>query len=532
MELEKAILSACNVAPDLVFIDPVFFAEEWQEKTGLGGCFADLAEQVREQRRAGAGLGNTPEEKGGKEGSGEEGGKEGSGKEGSEALAEEVIRLVLRSEALLKGASACEISENPDIVEENERKERRADSVRKGTPEGLDMVLRCRKMALPLMEWFQDNARILRWRSDPRPYYVWISEIMLQQTRVEAVKAYFDRFVESLPDIKALAECPEEKLLKLWEGLGYYNRVRNLQKAARQVMEEYEGKLPDSYVKLQKLPGIGSYTAGAIASIAYGKPAPAVDGNVLRVLKRLTGSRDDITKPAVKKEAELLFGALAEWVDQIGRRPGDLNQALMELGATVCLPNGKPSCESCPTESLCRIAGGEEWREIPVKPVKKSRRIEERTVFVIVQKTARESRTLDKTGSEESKTEETRDRKKLFLENGERIGLCRRPEKGLLAGLWELPNLEGRLSVKEAEKCLAEEFELEAVELVELGEAKHIFSHVEWRMVGYAVRIAERTRILPPIQMVTGEELAEEYSLPSAFEAYRPELEAESKPSI
>ncbi len=515
MELEEAILSACNMAPDLVFIDPVLFAEEWREKTGLGGCFADLAEQVREQRRAGARLGNTPEE------------------EGGEALAEEVIRLVLRSEALLKGVLACEISENPDIAEESVRKERIADSVRKGTPEVLDMVLRCRKMALPLMEWFKDNARILRWRSDPRPYYVWISEIMLQQTRVEAVKAYFDRFIESLPDIKALAECPEEKLLKLWEGLGYYNRVRNLQKAARPVMEEYEGKLPDSYVKLQRLPGIGSYTAGAIASIAYGKPAPAVDGNVLRVLKRLTGSRDDITKPVVKKEAELLFGALAEWVAQTGRRPGDLNQALMELGATVCLPNGKPSCESCPAESLCRIAKGEEWREIPVKPVKKSRRIEERTVFVILQKAAKESRTSDKTGTEESKTEDrTKDRKKLFLENGERIGLCRRPEKGLLAGLWELPNLEGKLSFKEAEKCLAEEFELEAVELVELGEAKHIFSHVEWRMVGYAVRIAECTKILPPIQMVTGEELAEEYSLPSAFEAYRPELEAESKSSI
>ena len=402
MELKEAILSACNLAPDLVWIDPVLFAEEWQEKKGLGGCFAGLAEQVLARRSR---IEKT--------------------EEAAEKVAEESIRLALRNEVLRK---------------ENEKTEK------------LDMVLRCRKMAFPLMEWFQENARILRWRSEPRPYYVWISEIMLQQTRVEAVKGYFDRFIESLPDIQALAECPEEKLLKLWEGLGYYNRVRNLQKAARQIIEDYEGKLPDSYEKLQKLPGIGSYTAGAIASIAYGKPAPAVDGNVLRVLKR---------------------------------------QALMELGATVCLPNGKPSCENCPVESLCRIAGTKEWQEIPVKPAKKSRKIEERTVFVISQ--------------------------------GERVGLCKRPEKGLLAGLWELPNTERKLSPEEAGQFLEETLGIEAVELLSLGEAKHIFSHVEWRMVGYAVKVAEYAKVRSPIRMVTGQELEKEYSLPSAFEAYRPE---------
>ena len=191
----------------------------------------------------------------------------------------------------------------------------------------------------PLLRWFDQNARILPWRDQPTPYRVWVSEIMLQQTRVEAVKPFYQRFMEALPDIQTLANCEEEELLKLWEGLGYYNRVRNMQIAARTVIEEYGGKLPDDYLELQQLKGIGSYTAGAIASIAYGKVAPAVDGNVLRVISRVTLSREDILKQSVKRGMEQ---AIVEIMP--ADRPGAFNQALMELGAMVCVPNGEPHC--------------------------------------------------------------------------------------------------------------------------------------------------------------------------------------------
>jgi len=367
--------------------------------------------------------------------------------------------------------------------------------------------LRYQRMVRPLVDWFHDNARILRWRSEPTPYYVWVSEIMLQQTRVEAVKGYFDRFVDTLPDIQALAECPEEKLLKLWEGLGYYSRVRNLQKAAIRVMEEYGGKLPDSYEELQKLPGIGSYTAGAIASIAYGIPAPAVDGNVLRVAKRLMASYDDITKTAVKKELEQMITEVATEAQEEGVYPGDLSQALMELGAVVCLPVGKPLCDRCPLDAICRMARQEPekelWRQIPVKPAGKERRVEEKTIFLFQWTNA---------------------------VGREYIALNRREKKGLLAGLWELPGVPGKLSEYEAMAYL-QEMQINVQEMTPLGEAKHIFSHVEWRMQGYAVQIGEVqeeiasekfSEVWKQMVWITEQELEEKYSLPAAFEAYRP----------
>ena len=190
----------------------------------------------------------------------------------------------------------------------------------------------------PLLNWFAGHARVLPWREEPTPYRVWVSEIMLQQTRVEAVKPYLERFMKRLPDVEALAECPEDELLKLWEGLGYYNRVRNMQKAAVQVMEAYGGKLPADYEELLKLKGIGSYTAGAIASIAYQIPVPAVDGNVFRILTRVAADDTDIMKPSFRT---LLEKELRE-VMQGMEMPGAFNQALMELGATVCVPNGAP----------------------------------------------------------------------------------------------------------------------------------------------------------------------------------------------
>jgi A/G-specific adenine glycosylase len=336
-----------------------------------------------------------------------------------------------------------------------------------------------------LLNWFDYNARILAWRENPKPYYVWISEIMLQQTRVEAVKGYFDRFIEALPDVKALAEADEEKLLKLWQGLGYYNRVRNLQKAAIKIVEEYGGEIPGDYEQLLTLPGIGTYTAGAIASIAFQIPVPVVDGNVLRVTKRISCSFDDITKDSVKKE-------LWEDLNNImpSDRPGDFNQSLMELGATVCLPNGKPLCDKCPVMHLCRAFKEDKVMQIPLKPQKKERRIEERTI--------------------------------LLIEYQDRFTIHKRFKKGLLSGLWELPGLDVKLKPEEITDQL-KEMGIESAQITPLGEAKHIFSHVEWHMIGYRIRASkldlsrfeEKEFIL-----AKKEEIDEIYSIPNAFSTY------------
>jgi A/G-specific adenine glycosylase len=341
-----------------------------------------------------------------------------------------------------------------------------------------------------LLNWFDYNARILAWRENPTPYYVWVSEIMLQQTRVEAVKGYFDRFTKALPDIKSLAEAEEEKLLKLWEGLGYYNRVRNLQKAAQQIMSEYGGNLPADYEKLLKLPGIGSYTAGAVASIAFKLPVPAVDGNVLRVTKRIAGSFDDITKDKVKKDL---------WLDLIEiipkDRPGDFNQSLMELGAMICLPNGQPLCDKCPVMHLCRAFHEGNIDKIPVKPARKERKIEDRTI--------------------------------LLIEFQNRYAIRKRPDKGLLAGLWELPGLGGKIKKEELSGRL-HDLGIYPDELVFLGEAKHIFSHAEWHMAGYHITISKEPQILRDNKIAdtwaSREEIDKVYSIPNAFSAYLKEI--------
>jgi A/G-specific adenine glycosylase len=336
-----------------------------------------------------------------------------------------------------------------------------------------------------LLDWFDFNARILPWRENPKPYYVWVSEIMLQQTRVEAVKGYFDRFITALPDINALAKAEEELLLKLWEGLGYYNRVRNLQKAAQIVVNDYGGKLPANYDELLKLPGIGSYTAGAISSIAFQIPVPAVDGNVLRVMKRISGSFDDITKESVKKEL---------WQDIIRIMPitrtGDFNQSLMELGATVCLPNGKPLCEQCPVMHLCKAFHEDTILKIPVKPEKKERRIEDRTI--------------------------------LLIECKSRYAIRKRPGKGLLAGLWELPGCDGKLSGKGLDEVL-KQWMLPVEAMNSLGEAKHIFSHVEWHMVGYHIILKEAPVLFTQennLLWASIQDINKVYSIPNAFSAF------------
>lgn len=325
----------------------------------------------------------------------------------------------------------------------------------------------------PLLSWFRKNARVLPWREDATPYRVWVSEIMLQQTRVEAVKPYFQRFTEALPTIRDLAECEEERLLKLWEGLGYYNRVRNMQAAARMVMEEYQGQLPADYEELLKLKGIGHYTAGAIASIAYKIPVPAVDGNVLRVYARLCGDGGDISTPQMKKR---VAQAVAQ-VIPVGA-PGAFNQALMELGATVCLPNGAPLCERCPGRSLCAALAHGRTGELPVKAPKKPRRVEERTVWLI------------------------------FWEN--RAALRRRPGRGLLAGLWEFPSEPG-------DGPLPPQWGVEALSQQYAGQARHIFTHIEWHMTLRTVEAGSDA--LPEGWVWAGRaQLEEKYALPSAFE--------------
>ncbi len=343
------------------------------------------------------------------------------------------------------------------------------------------------KIAEPLLKWYDKGRRILPWREDPQPYYVWLSEIMLQQTRVEAVKPYYDRFIQNVPDIQALAEMEEDKLVKLWEGLGYYNRVRNLQKAAKVIVKEHEGKMPSEYESLLELPGIGSYTAGAIASIAYGKAVPAVDGNVLRVLSRLRMDGEDIlskkTKTRVEKELREVIPV---------NRPGDFNQALMELGAMVCLPNGEPKCGECPWEALCQAHHMGKTAEFPKKKAKKARKIEEKTVLVI--------------------------------QDEDRAAFRRRPEKGLLAGMYEFPVLEGRLAEGKVLEILGQ-MGLKVLRIRPIGEAKHIFSHKEWHMVGYAIKVDELERPEKPEFrqdwiFVDKNEVRENYPVPSAYAAY------------
>ncbi len=348
------------------------------------------------------------------------------------------------------------------------------------------------QIAEPLLAWYDMGRRILPWREEPTPYHVWLSEIMLQQTRVEAVKPYYDRFLKALPDIRSLAEVDEEQLLKLWEGLGYYNRARNLKKAAMTVMSEYDGKMPGDYEELCKLPGIGSYTAGAISSIAFGNPVPAVDGNVLRILSRLRADDRDILDAKVKKfiEEELRGVMPAD-------RPGDFNQALMELGAMVCIPNGMAKCEGCPWKHLCQAKKQNRVMEFPKKAPRKPRSIEKKTILVI--------------------------------QDAERVALHKRPAKGLLAGMYEFPSMEGHRTEAEVIEYL-KKIGLQPLRIRKLEDTKHIFTHKEWHMIGYAIRVDELCK--PEKKSETDDylfidpvETKSNYPIPSAFAMYADYME-------
>lgn len=340
-----------------------------------------------------------------------------------------------------------------------------------------------KQIVKPLLSWYDGHARVLPWREDNHPYRVWVSEIMLQQTRVEAVKPFFERFLNALPDVKALAECPEDTLLKLWEGLGYYNRVRNMRKAARVIMEQYRGEFPADYEKILSLPGIGHYTAGAVSSIAFGIPMPAVDGNVLRVLSRVKASYEDILKQSVKNSLEKEIKSIIP-----GDRAGDFNQALIELGAIVCVPNGKAKCDICPLAFCCRAKEKGIVDELPRKKAKKERRLEQKTV--------------------------------LILREGERVAIRKRPAKGLLAGMYELPNLEGCLGEEEVLGYIRK-WGLSPLRILPLAGARHIFSHVEWQMTGYAVSLEETEHMdCDGMFFVDAKETEKNYPIPAAFAAY------------
>ena len=335
-----------------------------------------------------------------------------------------------------------------------------------------------------LLVWYSANRRLLPWRQDPTPYHTWIAEIMLQQTRIEAVIPYYERFLRELPDVPALAAVSEDRLLKLWEGLGYYSRARNLKKAALLLMERYGGELPASAVELRKLPGIGDYTAGSVASISFGLPEPAVDGNVLRVMTRLLACADDITAPATRRAVTDLLRAHYPSGDSAAL----LTEGIMELGETVCLPNGAPLCDRCPLRGLCLSHRAGEELSYPVKAAKKPRRIEEKTVFL--------------------------------LRCGPRYAIRKRPGSGMLAGLWEFPNTDGFLT-NESVLSHVSDWDTAPLRAEPFGSAKHIFTHVEWHMSGFLVDCASES---PFFLWKTPEEIAQDYSLPTAFRAFQKKI--------
>lgn len=304
-----------------------------------------------------------------------------------------------------------------------------------------------------LLDWYAANARDLPWRRTTEAYPVWISEVMLQQTRVEAVRGYWTRFLAALPTVRDLAEAEDDRLMKLWEGLGYYSRARNLKRAARQVVERFGGAFPADYAALLSLPGVGEYTAGAVASICFGIPVPAVDGNVLRVMARLADDDADVLDPAVRRavRARLLACIPPE-------RPGAFNQALMELGATVCTPAGAPRCADCPLHEDCRARAAGREQLLPVRGARRARRVEERTVFV------------------------------LRGPSGAPAGY-RRPAEGLLASLWQLPDAPGLLDAAQAAARL-DAWGAEPLGEWRFYERRHLFTHVEWRMRVCALPVA------------------------------------------
>ena len=331
-------------------------------------------------------------------------------------------------------------------------------------------------IAAPLLQWFDANKRLLPFRQEPSAYHIWVSEIMLQQTRVAAAIPYYERFIAALPDPAALAACEPDALRKLWQGLGYYNRVNNMQKAARIVCEQYGGDLPADYDALRSLPGIGDYTAGAVASIAFGIPVPAVDGNVLRVFARLYNDDADVMAPATKKAFTVRV------LDQMPKAtPGPYNEALMELGALVCVPNAAPQCLACPLAPVCRGFAAGRAEQLPVKPPKKEK---ERLPVTVA-----------------------------LVQSPAGLLLQRRPDKGLLAGLWQPAAFENQALSREQLTAALAALGVDAALDRPLQPARHVFTHKIWQLSGWA---GSAPAVPLPEGWVWGR--PEDYPLPSAFD--------------
>lgn len=336
------------------------------------------------------------------------------------------------------------------------------------------------QLPTPLLAWYDKEHRSLPWRDEVSPYRTWVSEIMLQQTRVAAVIPYFTRFMETFPTVEALANAEEPQLMTLWQGLGYYSRARNLHKAAKEIAELHEGKFPNTYAKIRTLSGVGEYTAGAIASIAFGEAVPAVDGNVLRVVARLTDDEENILLPAVRRR---VTEALTTTIPH--DRPGDFNQAMMELGATVCLPNRSPKCSECPCRTICLAHARGRTEVLPVRIKPQGKRRERYTVFI--------------------------------LQQDGFVAVRQRNASGLLAGLWEFPNIEGALTEEQAAAQL-NEWGLSPHKWLKKEEKKHIFTHIVWEMTVYTI---ETTGNGHPDWHWRSRDNADKYPMPTAFSKLR-----------
>ncbi|MCT8136937.1 A/G-specific adenine glycosylase [Anaerobacillus sp. CMMVII] len=319
----------------------------------------------------------------------------------------------------------------------------------------LEQQASVRQFQEDLLTWFKGNQRDLPWRLDQDPYKVWVSEIMLQQTRVETVIPFFNRFLDKFPTIEALATAEEGEVLKAWEGLGYYSRARNLQAAVREVHEQYNGVVPDSKTEISKLKGVGPYTSGAILSIAYGKPEPAVDGNVMRVISRIFASYDDISKQKTRVKFEGIISTLISVDD-----PSSFNQGLMELGALICTPTS-PSCSICPVQKHCLAFEEHIQHELPVKAKKKKPK-EKKLVCAFIKNVAGE------------------------------VLIHQRASQGLLANLWEFPNVELTSDAKMEEQLaefLRNDFDLQTTIGEQIYHVEHVFSHLKWDVTIFEVEL-------------------------------------------
>ena len=300
-----------------------------------------------------------------------------------------------------------------------------------------------------LLNWYENNARILPWRKNTDPYTVWVSEIMLQQTQVKTVNFYFIRFMQAFPKIEDFANSSEDNYLKLWEGLGYYSRVRNMHKTAKIIVDQFAGKFPNNYDDLLKLPGIGPYTAAAIASICFNQALPAIDGNLMRIFSRLNCYPQDIKLNKTKQEAFQFFEKLIDV-----NKPGEFNQALMDLGSSICLAKTEPLCKTCPIQNFCLAYQDDVINLFPKRSSIKKRKIEKRTIFLI--------------------------------HHDHKILLGKRPHYGLLANLYEFPNIKGHLSQGQTIKIITKTG-FNPIRIKELEPSKHIFSHLEWQMIAYEI---------------------------------------------